>query len=251
MPPIHVINRRDELMARVARAPRETLVLSQCAQRSLYDARLSEMLVNMGAIVVPGPLTAPDGPLSNKEKTYEFLNDGGGNSENQTAKNRAAGKGGRMTAPYQALSVDGRVARITAEAIIDKAEELGERWGNTTFFVKPQQGGGGRCRGASHGAGSGRVFGRSRRRREPKEMDGPAHRVGGRRGHLCTRGGGERPGANGHPGPPGNGSTRLSGTPTSVSETRDGAPPAKGGNTISSPPSRRLSSSRGSTCSSR
>ncbi len=136
--PIHVINRRDELMTRVARAPRETLVLSQCAQRSLYDARLSEVLVSMGAIVVPGPLTAPDGPLSNKERTYEFLNGVGDAAENQ-----ATGKSGPMTARYQALSVDGRVARATAETIIDKAEELGERWGNSTFFVKPQQGGGG------------------------------------------------------------------------------------------------------------
>ena len=132
--PFHVINKREELMARVARAPRRTLVISQSAQRSLYDARLSEALVEMGAIVVPGPLTAPDGPLSNKEKTYEFLNGGstGGKSDPDF-----------VTARYQAVSVESQVAHVTADAILDSASQMREKWGKTTFFVKPRQGGGG------------------------------------------------------------------------------------------------------------
>jgi hypothetical protein len=138
--PIHVINRRDALMARVTRAPRETLVLSQTAQRSLYDARLSEVLVSMGAIVVPGPLTAPGGPLSNKERTYDFL---GGEGHENGIEHTEKTEPRRLTARYRAISVDGRVAVATADAILDTAAQLREKWGNTTFFVKPQQGGGG------------------------------------------------------------------------------------------------------------
>lgn len=138
--PIHVINKRDDLMARVTRAPRQTLVLSQTAQRSLYDARLSEVLVGMGAIVVPGPLTAPGGPLSNKEKTYEFLS-GEGSANGSDYAGKTAPR--RLTARYRAVSVDGRVAVATADAILETAAQLREKWGNTTFFVKPQQGGGG------------------------------------------------------------------------------------------------------------
>ncbi|MBT5948227.1 MAG: hypothetical protein HOG94_11190, partial [Nitrospinaceae bacterium] len=138
--PIHVINRRDELMARVARAPRQTLVLSQTAQRSLYNARLAEVLVGMGAIVAPGPLTAPGGPLSNKEKTYEFL---GGEEPTKGSEQAIKDEPKRMTARYRAVSVDGRVAVATADAILDTADQLREKWDNTTFFVKPQRGGGG------------------------------------------------------------------------------------------------------------
>ncbi len=138
--PIHVLNRRDELLGRVARVPRETLVLSQSAQRSLYDARLAEALVGMGAVVVPGPLTAADGPLSNKERTYELLNGGhpredgeaGGNSHRQLA------------ARYRAVPENGRDASSIAGAILNNVARLAEEWGESTFFVKPLQGGGGR-----------------------------------------------------------------------------------------------------------
>jgi len=132
--PVHVINKREELMARVARDPSRTLVISQSAQRALYDARLSEVLVDMGAIVVPGPITAPDGPLSNKEKTYEFLNDG---------PTGAGSDRGLVTARYQAVPVENQMAHATADAILDSASQMRENWGKSTFFVKPRQGGGG------------------------------------------------------------------------------------------------------------
>jgi len=136
--PVHILDRRDELLKRVARAPHETLVLSQCAQRSLYDARLAEALVGMGAVVVPGPLTAADGPLSNKEKTYELMNGGNHREDGDEDSHR------RLAARYRAVPESGNGASSTAGAILDEVARLAEEWGESTFFVKPLQGGGGR-----------------------------------------------------------------------------------------------------------
>ncbi|MEK6710050.1 MAG: hypothetical protein AABZ64_05685 [Nitrospinota bacterium] len=133
--PVRVVNRREELLARVARAPGETLVLSQTAQRSLYDSHLAEALGERGVVVVPGPITAPGGPLSNKKVTYELLN---GVKENRN------GHGGRLTARYAAIEVDGDGPAASARAILEEAARLSRRWKTSTFFVKPQEGGGGR-----------------------------------------------------------------------------------------------------------
>ncbi len=138
--PVRILNRRDELLGRVARAPRETLVLSQCAQRSLYDAHLAGALVGMGAVVVPGPLTAADGPLSNKEKTYELLNGRQGHEDGNPDKNSHR----QLAARYRAVPENGAGTSSTAGAILDEVTQLSEEWGESTFFVKPLQGGGGR-----------------------------------------------------------------------------------------------------------
>ncbi len=135
--PTRVVNLREELLERVARAPRETLVVSQAAQRSLYDARLAEALVSRGVVVVPGPLTAPGGPLSNKKTTYELLN--GVNLDPE-----ANGYPSRLTARYQTVEVNGGSAAAAAEAILDAAARLSREWRTTALFVKPQEGGGGR-----------------------------------------------------------------------------------------------------------
>jgi len=137
--PVQVVNRRDAIFERVAQDPHGTLILSQTAQRSLYDAHLAEALERRGVVVVPGPLTAPGGPLSNKKTTYEMLEGippHGGNGP--------AGLSHRLTARYQAVETNGNGAARTAEAILTTAASLSRKWGASTFFVKPQEGGGGR-----------------------------------------------------------------------------------------------------------
>ena len=46
--PVRVLNRREELLARAAKSPKELLVISQTAQRSLYDATLAKVLEDRG-----------------------------------------------------------------------------------------------------------------------------------------------------------------------------------------------------------
>ncbi|OGL64487.1 MAG: hypothetical protein A3I72_12840 [Candidatus Tectomicrobia bacterium RIFCSPLOWO2_02_FULL_70_19] len=134
--PVQVVNRREALLERVARSPRETLVLSQTAQRSLYDSHLAEALIERGVVVVPGPITAPGGPLSNKKTTYELLNNGHPEGSN--------GHPARLAARYHTIEVDGDGPAATARAILEEAQRLARKWGETAFFVKPQEGGGGR-----------------------------------------------------------------------------------------------------------
>ncbi len=138
--PVRVLNRREELLARAAQAPEELLVISQTAQRSLYDANLAKVLEERGIVVVPGPLTAPGGPLSNKRTTYELLNGNGADGKHSETDARVH----RLTADYQAVEIDGGKPADTAADILDCASTLSRKWGARTFFVKPQEGGGGR-----------------------------------------------------------------------------------------------------------
>ncbi|MDE0332347.1 MAG: hypothetical protein OXL41_10815 [Nitrospinae bacterium] len=138
--PVRVLNRREELLARAAEAPRELLVISQTAQKSLYDATLAKVLESRGIVVAPGSLTAPGGPLSNKKTTYELLN---GSSADAT-KPGVDGQGHRLTASYEVVELNGGRPADTASAILDRASTLSKKWGATTFFIKPQEGGGGR-----------------------------------------------------------------------------------------------------------
>ncbi|MCY4383363.1 MAG: hypothetical protein OXE44_09470 [Nitrospinae bacterium] len=138
--PVRVLNRREELLARAAKAPKELLVISQTAQRSLYDATLAKVLEARGIVVAPGSLTAPGGPLSNKKTTYELLNGNGENVQNP----KSDGHGHRLTARYEVVELNGGRPADTAAAILDSASALSQKWGAGTFFVKPQEGGGGR-----------------------------------------------------------------------------------------------------------
>ncbi len=136
--PVRVLNRREELLARAAKAPKELLVISQTAQRSLYDATLARVLEERGIVVAPGSITAPGGPLSNKKTTYELLNGNGEDTQSSGAD------GHRLTAGYEVVELNGGRPADTAAAILDSASALSQKWGARTFFVKPQEGGGGR-----------------------------------------------------------------------------------------------------------
>ena len=138
--PVRVLNRREELLARAAKAPKELLVISQTAQKSLYDATLAKVLESRGIVVAPGPLTAPGGPLSNKKTTYELLNGNGAD----TGNSKTDGRGRHLTAGYEAVELNGGRPADTATAILDRASALSRKWDATTFFIKPQEGGGGR-----------------------------------------------------------------------------------------------------------
>ena len=138
--PVRVLNRREELLARAARAPKELLVISQTAQRSLYDATLARVLEERGIVVAPGSITAPGGPLSNKKTTYELLNGNGTDAKNP----ETVGLERRLTADYEVVELNGGKPADTAAAILERASVLSQKWGTGTFFVKPQEGGGGR-----------------------------------------------------------------------------------------------------------
>jgi len=138
--PVRVLNRREELLARAARAPKELLVISQTAQRSLYDATLARVLEERGIVVAPGSITAPGGPLSNKKTTYELLNGNGTDANNPEAGDPER----RLTAGYEVVELNGGRPADTAAAILEGASALSRKRGTGTFFVKPQEGGGGR-----------------------------------------------------------------------------------------------------------
>ncbi len=136
--PIIVVNRREDLLAQIAQAPERTLILSQAAQRSLFDVQLAKALQERSAVIVSGPLTAPGGPLSNKKNTYEILNNGWYGLEEQNEGPLL------VTGRYHPVSINGASTSAIAETILDTAKLLGEKWGTSTLFVKPQEGGGGR-----------------------------------------------------------------------------------------------------------
>ncbi len=138
--PVRVLNRREELLARAAKAPKELLVISQTAQKSLYDATLAKVLESRGIVVAPGPLTAPGGPLSNKKTTYELLNGNGADTGNSKTDDHRR----HLTAGYEVVELNGGRPADTATAILDRASALSRKWDAATFFVKPQEGGGGR-----------------------------------------------------------------------------------------------------------
>ena len=138
--PVKVLNRREELLARAARAPKELLVISQTAQRSLYDAPLARVLEERGIVVAPGSLTAPGGPLSNKKTTYKLLNGNGTDAKDPEADDPER----RLTAGYEVVELNGGRPADTAAAILEGATALSRKRGTGTFFVKPQEGGGGR-----------------------------------------------------------------------------------------------------------
>ncbi|MFQ5896420.1 MAG: hypothetical protein ACE5JJ_11505, partial [Nitrospinota bacterium] len=126
--PVHVVNRREELLARVALDPGRTLVLSQCASRQAYDRGLAQELTKRGVAVVPGPLTAPGGILSNKLATYDLLSRSGGEP---------------LVPPYAPLESGGDDPARCAAAILEGADRLSRAWSCGALCYKPPEGGGG------------------------------------------------------------------------------------------------------------
>lgn len=124
-----VVNTREELVKEVGENPGRTLVMSQCVSKKVYDAHLAEELDRQGTVTVPGSVTAPGSVFSDKDSTYRLLSD--------------EGKVWDKVARYRKVSVDGKTVEEVVDGIFKAIDHLAREIGETTFFVKPHEGGGG------------------------------------------------------------------------------------------------------------
>ncbi|RKY41245.1 MAG: hypothetical protein DRP85_06830 [Candidatus Makaraimicrobium thalassicum] len=127
--PAKVVNTREELMKEVSENPGQTLVMSQCVDKNVYNVTLAEELDRRGTVTVPGRITAPGGVFSDKDSTYRLLSDGG--------------RDWGSVARYKKISVEGKNTEDVARGIFTAIDELQRETGQATFFVKPHEGGGG------------------------------------------------------------------------------------------------------------
>jgi hypothetical protein len=126
---VRVVNSREELTDEIDENPRETLVISQCVDKNVYNIALAEELEREGMVIVPGKVTAPGSIFSDKDSTYRLLSDGG--------------KDWSKVARYKTISVEGKEVEDVVDGIFVAVDELERETGEATFFVKPHEGGGG------------------------------------------------------------------------------------------------------------
>ena len=127
--PSRVVNTREELMNALGHAPERTLIMSQCVNKKVYNAELSIKLEKLGAVIVPGKVTAPGGVFSDKDSAYQLLSDNYRNWD--------------KVARYRKVPVEGKNVGDVVKGIFDAIDELEKDTGESTFFVKPHEGGGG------------------------------------------------------------------------------------------------------------
>ncbi len=126
---VRVVNTRDELMEQIRYHPEKVMVMSQCVDKHVYNVEVACQLERMGAVTVPGSITAPGSVFSDKDSTYRLLSNGGENWD-EVAKYRKV--------PAEGNSVDAMV-----EKLISVIDEFARDTGEDVFFVKPHEGGGG------------------------------------------------------------------------------------------------------------
>jgi len=124
-----VVNTSGELMDELKTFSDETLVVSQCVDKKVYNTDLAERFETEGIVVVPGKSTAPGGVFSDKDTTYQLLSKGG-NEWSEVAR-------------YIKVSEDGKEIKHVADEILAAIDVLERNTGKSTFFVKPHEGGGG------------------------------------------------------------------------------------------------------------
>jgi len=124
-----VINTYQELMEELKTDADETLVMSQCVDKKVYNTEIAERLENEGIVIVPGKITAPGGVFSDKDTAYRLLS--------------KDGKDWNEIARYKKISEENKKTEDVAEEILAVIDELERDIGDTTFFVKPHEGGGG------------------------------------------------------------------------------------------------------------
>lgn len=123
-----LVNEREELIETVGRAPSETLVISECVDATAYNVDVVEELEGLGAVVVPGRVTAPGSIFSDKGSTYEMLN--------------AAGLD-RLPARHVRIPAADMSTPEVVSAILEGAKRARDDWGCDRFYVKPVTGGSG------------------------------------------------------------------------------------------------------------
>jgi len=127
--PAKVVNKREELIREIGEKHDEILIISQCVDKNIYNIVLAEELGKKGVVLVPGETTAPGGVFSDKDSTYRLLSDNG--------------KDWDEVARYRKVSVEDRSIEEVIDGIFDAVEGLIKETGDSTFFVKPHEGGGG------------------------------------------------------------------------------------------------------------
>lgn len=127
--PSKVVNSREELTEEIDENPPETLIMSQCVNKNVYNIALAEELEREGTVIVPGKSTAPGSVFSDKDSTYRLLSDGG--------------KDWKKVARYKTIPAEEKTLIEVVEGIFQAIDELEKETGDSTFFVKPHEGGGG------------------------------------------------------------------------------------------------------------
>lgn len=123
------VNTRDDLLNELNAFPEETLVLSQCVNKKAYNLPLAKEMLEQGAVIVPGLLTAPGGILSDKSITYELLSD---NSQDWT-----------VVTPYKKIEIREKDAAAVAKDILNTVNQMYAESEFSDFYIKPTEGGGG------------------------------------------------------------------------------------------------------------
>jgi len=123
-----LVNTRQELMEAVEENPRSTLVVSECVDSKAYNTEVLEILEGMGAVVLPGRVTAPGAVFSNKGTTYQMLQDAGQEE---------------LLARYVPVPVSQMSTSQVVATILDNVDKLSRQWNIRRFFVKPVTGGSG------------------------------------------------------------------------------------------------------------
>ncbi|MFH1305967.1 MAG: hypothetical protein ABIH74_06170 [Candidatus Omnitrophota bacterium] len=126
---VNVVNSRRELTALVDNDPERTLIISQCVDKKVYDVAFADELEKRRVVIVPGRHTAPGSIFSDKNASYHLLSAGG---EEWT-----------RVARYRKVSVEKKTTADVVSGIFAAIEDLKSETGQTMFFVKPHEGGGG------------------------------------------------------------------------------------------------------------
>ncbi|MBL7073505.1 MAG: hypothetical protein ISS33_07050 [Candidatus Omnitrophica bacterium] len=124
-----VVNTHQELTDELKTFSDETLVVSQCVDKKVYNTDIAERFETEGIVVVPGKSTAPGGVFSDKDTTYRLLSKGG--------------KEWSEVARYIKVTETGKEIKRVASEVLAAIDELERDTGKSTFFVKPHEGGGG------------------------------------------------------------------------------------------------------------
>ena len=123
-----LVNTREELMDAVSSQPLSTLVISECVDAKAYNVDVLEALEGMGVIVLPGRITAPGHIFSDKGATYQMLQDAGQ---------------GDLLAKYVTAPASQMDTSQVVSTILDRVDELSQKWKTNRFFIKPVTGGSG------------------------------------------------------------------------------------------------------------
>ncbi|MFC1570380.1 hypothetical protein ACFL4E_01200 [Candidatus Omnitrophota bacterium] len=124
-----VVNTYEDLLQEVNEDPDNTLVMSQCVDKKVYNVALAEEFSQRGIVTVPGLVTSPGSVFSDKDSTYRLLSE--------------EGKDWDKVARYKKVDIEGKTTEEVVSGIFKAVDELEQETGDITFFVKPHEGGGG------------------------------------------------------------------------------------------------------------